>query len=308
MDVLDDILNTLDLRGALYFRTDFTPPWAVTVPDLGAAARFHLVVKGACHVGFDAGATAELEAGDLVLIPRGRPHVLADRPGREAPPLERVLETAGYDGSGVLVMGGGDAAARTRMVCGHFSFRPGADHPLLRALPDHLVIKAAMRAEEPWLDEALRLVVDKVFAVELGSLAAATRLSEIVFIELLRVGIRQSPSLAAILEGLNDRQIGRALELIHLRPDEPWTVERLASAVGMSRSRFAERFQTLMGTGPMAYLGEWRLQKALALLADPRGTVQEVATRCGYQSPAAFTRAFAGKFGLPPSVYRRTHA
>ncbi len=305
MDLLDDILGTLDLRGVLYFRTDFTPPWAVTVPEFEQAARFHLVVQGSCHVAFPSGAAAQLGPGDLILIPRGRSHVVADRAGREAPPLESVLEEAGYRGDGVLVAGGGDSQATTQLVCGHFSFRSGADHPVLRALPEFVVTTAATRAREPWLDDMLRLVARRVFADEVGSTATVTRLSEIVFIELLRVGIGQSEGLASVLEAFRDRQIGQALELIHARPAEAWTVESLASGVGMSRSRFAERFSALMGTSPMAYLSDWRLQKALSLLDDSRSSVQQVAVQTGYRSPAAFTRAFSGRFGFSPSAYRQ---
>ncbi len=308
MDVLDDIIETLDLKGVLYFRTDFSAPWAVTVPDLEQAARFHLVVQGRCRVEFASGEATTLGPGDLVMIPKGRRHVLADRPGRDAPPLEEVLSVLGYDGEGVLVVGDGDPDASTQMVCGHYSFRRRADHPLLRALPDHLVVTQTMRAREPWLDEMLRLVARRVFSDAIGSAASVTRLSEIIFIELLRVAIGQSEGLQAVLEGFRDRQVGKALALMHRAPERPWTVEALAAEVGMSRSRFAERFRGLLGVGPMSYLGDWRLQRALALLDDTRSSVQEVARRTGYRSPAAFSRAFVGKFGIAPSDYRRASA
>jgi len=305
MDVLNDILDTLNLKGALYFRTDFSPPWAVTVPDLDQAARFHLVVQGTCRIEFPSGASVDLGAGDLVLIPKGRSHVLADQAGRTAPPLETVLDNVGYDGEGVLVVGDGDPNSSTQLICGHFNFRRDADHPILRALPEYLLTTASMRARQPWLDEMLRLVAQRVFSKDIGSKASVIRLSEIVFIELLRVGIDQSEELCSILEAFKDRQIGQALQLIHAKAAEPWTVESLASEVGMSRSRFAERFSDLMDTGPMAYLSDWRLQKALSLLDDSRCSVQQVAIQTGYQSPAAFTRAFSGKFGVPPREYRR---
>ena len=308
MDVLNDILDTLNLKGALYFRTDFSDPWSVTVPDLNQAARFHLVVQGHCHVQFPDSRAVDLGPGDLVLIPRGRQHVLADSACETAPELETVLKDVGYRGDGVLVVGEGDPNATPQMVCGHYTFRNGADHPILRALPDYLVTSASVRAREPWLDEMLRLVVQRVFSEEMGSTAAVTRLSEIVFIELLRVGIGQSEELQMVLSAFRDRHIGRSLQLIHSRPAEPWTVESLAAEVGMSRSRFAERFSELMGTGPMTYLSDWRLQKALSLLDDCRCSVQQVAIQTGYQSPAAFSRAFSGKFGLPPTEYRRNIA
>lgn len=305
MDVLNDILDTLKLSGALYFRTDFSPPWAITVPNLAQAARFHLVVQGNCHVKFSNDASVLLGPGDLVLIPRGRSHILADNPERPATELESVLTENKYDGQGVLVVGDGDPNASTQMVCGHLSFRFGADHPILRALPEYLLTTSSLRAREPLLDEMLRLLARRVFSETLGSMAAVTRLSEIVFIELLKVGIHQSAELHAILLAFNDRQIGRALQLMHSEFSHTWTVESLASKVAMSRSRFAERFSELIGMSPMAYLSEWRLQKALSLLDDSRCSIQQVAMQTGYQSPAAFTRAFSSKFGSPPTEYRK---
>ncbi|MGB3176794.1 MAG: AraC family transcriptional regulator [Albidovulum sp.] len=308
MDILDDILDTLGLRGALYFRTDFSAPWAVTVPEFGAAARFHLVMQGQLNVTTACGTELTMGPGDLVMIPRGWSHVLADAPGRAAQLLDNVLKETGYDGQGVLRIGTGDDSASTQLLCGHFTFRDRADHPILRALPDHILITAAMRLREPLLDEMLRLAARRAFSDRLGSTAAITRLSEIVFIETLRAGIGQSPELMARINGFRDRQIGRALELIHLSPDKSWTVESLATEVAMSRSRFAERFRDLMGTGPMSYLSDWRLQKSLAMLERSQSNIQEIAGLAGYASPAAFTRAFAGKFGIAPSEYRRRAA
>ncbi len=305
MDILDDILSTLNLKGALYFRTDFSGAWATTVPELAGAARFHLVVQGTCHVTFRSGASVTLQPGDLVLIPGGREHILADKPGRPAPPLETVLSDVGYDGSGVLAIGDGDSNASTQMVCGHFSFRDGADHALLRALPDYLVTTASDRAKAPLLDETLRLIVRRIFRPEPGSTAAVKRLSESVYVELLRLGAEHSAAMQSILAAVQDPQIGKALSKMHEDPQHPWTVESLAADVGMSRSRFADRFRGLLGMSPMAYLSEWRLQKALSLLDESRFSVSQVAVQSGYQSPAAFTRAFAAKFGTSPTDYRR---
>lgn len=305
MNVLDDILSTLNLKGVLYFRTDLTPPWAVTVPDLEQAARFHLCVQGTCLVGFEDGQYVELKPGDLILIPRGRSHTLSCTPVEQAPPLESVLEDADYDGEGVLVIGDGHPNASTQLICGHFTFREGADHPLLRALPSYLMTCSATRAREVWLDEILRLLTQKMFHEGAVGNATVTRLSEVFFIELLRLGVDQTPEMASILTALTDRQIGRALQLMHRQADQPWTVGRLAGEVGMSRSSFADRFSELMGMGPMSYLSEWRLQKALSLLEDTGCSVQQAAAGTGYQSPAAFTRAFTTRFGYSPRDLKR---
>lgn len=305
MDLIDDILSTLNLKGALYFRTDFSAPWGVTVPEHKGAARFHLVIQGRCHVRLASGKTLTLGPGDLILIPAGRSHELADDPSRNVPALETVLSDAGYKGEGVLIIGEGDASASTQMVCGHFTFREGADHPLLRALPDFIVLSAADRAREPLLDDTLRLVTQRIFETKPGSMASVIRLTEASFIELVRSSAARGGDLAGIMAAFEDRQIARALKCVHEHANMPWSVETLAQEAGMSRSRFAERFRDLLGMSPMAYLSEWRLQKALAMLDDTRASVQQIAVEAGYQSPAAFTRAFAGRFGRPPSEYRR---
>lgn len=307
-DALDDVFETLDLKGTLYFRTDFSGPWAVTVPDLPEAARFHLVLQGECHINIVGGAQIGLRPGDLVMIPRGRSHVLADRPGRIAPPLETVLRDAGYDGRGVLRLGQSDPQASTQLICGHYSFRHMADHPILAALPDHILVTAAMRLGMPWLDEVLRIMGRRVFSDSQGSAISIKRLSEVVFVEVVRAGIASDETLSGVLAGFRDPQIGHALSLIHDAPEKPWSVASLAGEVGMSRSAFAERFRSLVGLAPVTYLSEWRLQKALPMLDHTRQSVQQVASQTGYQSSAAFSRAFSAKFGISPSEYRRASA
>lgn len=305
MDILGDILGTLDLKGALYFRTDFSPPWGVTVPSLQQAARFHLVIQGECHVNVQGGEQFKLGPGDLVLIPNGASHILSDKPLSKAPPLEKVLQQHNYQGEGTLSVGTGNPEASTQMVCGHYTFRQYAEHPIIQALPSHLVTTNSCRAKHPLLDNVLRLVSQIIFTDKAGSEAAITRLSEVIFIELLRSGIGHQPALQSIMDAFHDPKISRSLKLIHHHHSEPWTVESLASEVAMSRSRFANRFSELLGTGPMAYLANWRLQKSLALLDNARLSVQQIAEQSGYQSPSAFTRAFSGKFGTSPRDYRR---
>ena len=304
-DVLSDIFDTIRVRGTLYFRTDYSSPWAIKVPTYANAARFHLVVQGRCHVTLPSGRFADLGPGDLIVVTRGQEHVLADAPDRSPAPLERVIQESGYNGKGAFVLGKGNPAASTQMVCGHFGFAEGADHPLLRVLPEIIVMTAADSARHVLLDDTLRLVTRCAFSNALGAAAAISRLSEVFFIEVLRASIGQSPELARVLEAMTDPQIGRALQLIHQDVAKPWTVESLAHEVGMSRSRFAERFSELIGEGPMSYLSDWRLQRALVLLSEPRVNVQTVAAKVGYLSAAAFTRAFAQKFGAPPSEFRQ---
>ncbi len=302
MDPLDDILETLALKGALYFRTDFHGEWSVTVPERPGAARFHLLVQGRVRAGIGA-VELEMGPGDLLLIPRGRPHVLAS-PGAAltgAPPLDRALAAAGFDGAGPFALGEGPRERATQLICGEFAFRRGADHALLRALPDHLHVAAAARAGAPWLDDALRLVARRVAEGGAGARATVTRLSEIVFIEAVRAGLAGE---ARFLAAFADPRLGRALRAIHAEPARGWTLAALAAEAGMSRTVFAERFRAAIGAGPMSYLADWRMQKALALLERGDRPVSAVAAAAGYRSAAAFSRAFAQHFGGPPSEFR----
>jgi hypothetical protein len=192
-DLLSDVFETIRLKGTLYFRTDCSPPWAITVPAYEQAARFHFVIQGCCHVSLPSGTNVVLEPGDLVLIPRGREHVLADRLGRVPAPLERVIQESGYDGKGAFVIGKGDPQATTQMVCGHLGFSQGADHPLLGALPEVILITHPDRDRYPLLDESLRLVARRALSDEVGAAASIARLSEVIFIEAVRASVERHP-------------------------------------------------------------------------------------------------------------------
>lgn len=307
MDVLSDVLDTVGLRGTLYFRTCSSPPWGVRVPQYQSAARFHLVARGRCLVNFENGTQVQLEAGDMIVIPRGAPHVLTDRADSPVLSLDDVLERAGYDGEGVLVYGGAENAnATTELICGHFNFGAGADHPLLRALPSFLHVTANLRLRHQWLDETMRLMARLMFAETPGAQASVIRLSEVLFVESIRACAQDDATLKQLLDAMLDPRIGKALILIHREPARDWTVASLGAAVALSRSRFAAQFQELMGCSPMAYLSQWRLQKARSQLLHSRVSVNQVAVQVGYKSAAAFSRAFAQHFGMPPMAVRQS--
>lgn len=308
MDPLSEILSTLNMQGMFYFRTSFAGKWGVTVPDYKQAARFHLVVQGDLVVGLPSGETIKLHAGDLILIPQGRSHILSDSVCATAPPLETVLEDANYDGNGLLAIGEGYEHKKTKLICGHFSFRDGADHPLLRALPEYFVITPSQMAENPLLEDIMRILLRQVFSKSSDSTASITRLSETMFIEILRQNLVGNAAYSKIMNAFTDQKISQAISIIHASPNIGWTVETLACEIGMSRTRFATRFKELLNMGPMAYLSEWRLQKSLPLLASSGLNVQQIASQTGYKSAAAYSRAFAGHFGFPPSEYRQRAA
>lgn len=307
MDVLSEILDRIELRGTLYFRTRFSPPFAIAVPSFQEAVRFHLVVRGQCNVSLADGQTVALSAGELALVPRGAAHILSGDSSPEPVELDRVVEESGFKGEGVLVWGDTttDLDAETQLLCGHFTFIEGCTHPLLRAMPDLLKVSAASRARRPLLDGALQLVAHASHRDEPGAHGSTTRLSEVVFIEAICAAGDNHPEVARILQALTEPRVGRALALIHSTPDAPWTLARLAEEAGMSRTRFAEHFRTVMGTSPVSYLAEWRLQRARAQILQSREAIQIVARKSGFTSAAGFTRAFARRFGQSPRELRR---
>ena len=306
MDALSDILDTIQLRGTLYFRTAFSPPWSVAVPAYGKAARFHLAAQGRCHVRIGEDRDVVLNTGDMIVIPDGAAHILCDSPGTTPAALEDVMQRTGYRGEGVLSYGGESRPdADTKLICGHFNFAESIDHPLLRALPDHLLVTAELRAQATWLDELMRLITRQMFAEAPGVAASVIRLSEALFIEVIRTCADQNEALRNVVDAMDDPRIGRAISLMHREFGKDWTLDRIAAEVGMSRSRFVDRFQRLMDCAPIAYLSELRLQKAARMLADTRDPIQSIASRVGYQSPAAFTRAFTNRYGHSPRSVRQ---
>lgn len=304
MDLLSDILDSLSLQGQFYFRTCFNSPWSIGVPNYASAIRFHYADQGECWIRAGDGTPIHMRQGDLVLVPAGAAHVLSDIPERKPVELQRVMADNDYGDGPLFMVGEGCESASTQLLCGHFTFAEGSDHPLLRSLPDLLHISASMRRSTFWLDEALRLMSRQMAGENPGSMAVVRRMSEIIFIETIRSSGSQSEQLSGLMEALSDPKISRAIEAMHRDVATQWTVEALAGEAAMSRSRFAARFQALVGCGPLTYLAEWRLQKACALLREGKTSIQEVAGRIGYQSPAAFTRAFANMFGESPTSFR----
>lgn len=305
MDVLSDILDLLQLRGTLYFRTAFAPPWSVAVPAFGKAARFHLSVEGQCHILIGDRHDILLNPGDLIVIPGGAAHTLCDAPNSTPATLDTVIEQTGYTGDGVLAYSAQEPSEATiKLICGHLNFAEGAEHPLLGALPDFFLVTPALRAKAVWLDEILRLIARQMFADAPGARASVIRLSEAMFIEVIRACAEQDPKLRSILEAMADPRIGKALHLMHRDIEQEWTLDGIARMAGMSRSRFADRFQRMMGCAPMTYLADLGLQKAMNLLTSTGCSVQAAAARVGYRSPAAFSRAFTNRFGCSPRVVR----
>jgi AraC-like DNA-binding protein len=300
VDVLGEVLTTLELSSQLYFRAELSSPFAIAVPEERGVIRFHVAAEGQFTIGMPDAEPLIIGTGDLVLVPHGAAHVLSDHPDTAAKPLSAVLDASGFDGVGPLLFGGG--GERTVVVCGHFGFGDTSLHPLVAGLPPLLHLRAAGGASYEWMEHVVRRIECEARTRQIGYGEVARRLSEILLVEVLRA---QAEVDLAALSALADPQLGRALEAIHARPHESWSLEALARIAGHSRTLFAERFRERLGVTPMKYLTTWRMQKARGLLARAENSVAEVARRVGYHSESAFNRAFRAEFGAAPGRYRR---
>jgi AraC family transcriptional regulator, activator of mtrCDE len=315
LDLLSDILTRMALKGTLYFRTSFTPPFGVKVPAFENVARFHFVQRGELKVHVPAtGETKRLTQGDLILIPHGAEHMLLcnEVQPMDALPLDRVLQDAGYQGDGVLIYGGDEDDRDTQLVCGHFSFsgppgRQGTGHMLLDRLPPFIVIENYGEEAGAWMQSTLRMIGSEVTGARIGGDLIALKLSEVLFAQAIRAYLEhQSPNDAA-LAGFADPRISRALTAFHNAPAEEWSVEGLAREAGMSRTAFAQMFSDKMDVTPMQYLTNWRMQIACHGLTENNWNVADAAAEVGYASEAAFSRVFKKQIGLSPAAYRTMH-
>jgi AraC-like DNA-binding protein len=316
-DVLSDVLRAVRLTGAVYFDFELSSPWVAEAPpsrDIAAKVmpgaqrviEYHLIARGTCWGHAIGQEPMQLREGDLILFPQGDPHVLSSAPGMRAEPDMTVFARSTTPLPLVYELGGG-GPERARVVCGFLGCDERPYNPLLTALPNVIHLSAAAPHGSPgWLGTLLNIAVSESGGARAGSENVLARLSELMFVEAIRRYIEMlPPAESGWLAGLRDPVVGQALAALHGTADEPWTVERLARLVGVSRSVFAERFTEMVGQPPMQYLALWRMQLASRLLAEGR-VVAAVADAVGYESEAAFSRAFKKLVGQGPAAWRKS--
>ncbi|WP_250536813.1 AraC family transcriptional regulator [Caballeronia sp. AZ10_KS36] len=330
MDALSDVLRLLRLSGAVYLNGHFTAPWCVVgqvapamcatfLPRAERVVSFHLILEGWCRAALtdDPASAIRVDAGELLVVPQGEAHLMGSSLDLDPTPAEelvaRYLATSPGDVMRLCVGGEGSGeeagkeAGRTRIVCGFLACDDMLVNPVLASLPRLFKIDMRNDPQSAWLESSLRFAVTEAAEWRPGSATVLARLSELLFVEAVRRCIASMPEdRRGWLAGVEDRFVGKALALLHAQPGHDWTVDELARRVGLSRSALAQRFTQLLGQAPMQYLACWRLQVAAQdLLAGPR-PIAAVAERVGYESEAAFNRAFKRQFGMPPASWRRS--
>jgi AraC-like DNA-binding protein len=322
MDALSDVLRVVRLNGAVYLDGEFAAPWCVIgradselcAGYLSCAERvvsFHFITGGTCWARLpdDPASALRIEAGEIVVVPQGETHILGSatnlKPVSSADVLANHIQAAPGQIMKLTHGGGGPV---TRMVCGFLGGENVLGNPLLTALPR--IFKVDMRGTRAaWLQSSLQFAAQEAAQMRSGSTTVLGKLSEVLFVEAIRRYIDTLPEeQTGWLAGLRDPAIARALTLMHGDISRPWSVEELGRQAGLSRSGLAERFTRLIGMSPMHYLGHWRMQVAAQELTDTPASLAQIAERVGYESEAAFSRAFKKAYGQAPATWRRARS
>jgi AraC-like DNA-binding protein len=310
MDPLSDLLRVVRLDGAYFFAVEASGPWSVdTAPARELSPRilpaaehlisYHLLTEGKCYGGLRGEDQVELVAGDVLVFPHGDAHVMSSAPGLRPGPRVHSATSARYPETVVL---GNDGPRGASFVCGFLGCDRRPFNPLLATLPHRMHVRDMSGA---WLGNFTRQLTDASRLGRPGGDAVLTRLAELMFIEVLRRYLDElPPEQTGWLAGLRDEIVGRVLALLHARPGHPWTLPELAREAASSRSNVARRFTDLVGQPPMQYLAQWRMQVAANLLVQSGAKVATIASEVGYDSEAAFSRAFKKATGLAPGAWR----
>lgn len=346
MDVLSDVLRVIRLAGSVFFTARLYEPWAfasasgeelaeLMIPEAECLTLFHIVAEGEFWLSREGQPPVHVRSGEAVIVPHADAHVMGSDPRLTPEPITPVLSGLPDEGvpEGIPHVDSGGEGRPCRLICGYLHCGQRFN-PLLGALPRVLLVRRANGAvlvgpptddvgvgtggpdarvlrpgEADWLETTLRFTMEEAEKRRSGGGAMLARLTEILFVEVVRTYMEQMPSgHSGWLAGVRDPEVGRALQLLHARPEQGWTVESLAREVGKSRSALAQRFVDLVGTPPMRYLSEWRMQLAKRLMRRPGLGTAEVASRVGYGSEAAFNRAFKRHVGEPPATWRSQQA
>jgi AraC-like DNA-binding protein len=319
MDALSDVLKVANLTGGVFLHAEFFAPWCVAgrlspehcAPALGPASHliiYHYVIEGSFRIRVEGEDGKELVvgAGEVVLLPRNDLHLIGSDLS-VAPVVGSDIIHPPKDG-GLFSIHHGGAGERTRMICGFLGSNSAKGNPVISTLPPLLKLNVEEGGAAEWIRSTFQYAAEEVSAGRVGSETVLAKLSELLFVEAVRRYAETFPDgQTGWFAGLREPFVARALALLHRDTTRRWTVEDLGREVGLSRSALADRFIRLIGVPPMHYLAGWRMEIAAQKLRNTNASLAQVAEIVGYDSEAAFSRAFKKTFGTAPATWRRSN-
>ena len=321
MDVLSDVLRAVRLTGAVYFDVRAREPWVAetpatqnicsrVMPESEHAIAFHIMMEGWCwaQLADESEPPVRLEKGDAVIFPEGAGHFMTTERGKRAEPDMELYYRPNDRVLPFVLRELGGTGAPARFVCGYLGCDARPFNPILDALPRLLHVRASSLGGH-LTNDLIRVALEENENPRAGGETILSKLSELMFLQAVRQFIDGLPEQSkGWLSGLRDRHISVALRLMHARPEASWTIDALAREAGLSRSAFAERFTDIVGVPPMQYLANWRLQRAAHMLERQSISIAQAAAAVGYESEAAFNRAFKKQVGVPPGAWRKARS
>jgi AraC-like DNA-binding protein len=314
MDALSELLRVVKLSGAMFYNSSCSAPWCLRSPKSSSflpyiraqashVIEFHHITEGTAYVRVGE-ETTPLVAGDIVMMPHGDAHEMGA--GHGGPPIDGQAALPALWAGRIEFATFGGGGPVTGLVCGYLACDGQLLKPVLTGLPRVVRVNIRTNPSDEWLDNMLRHAVSQAAAAMPGSGVILAHLAEVLFTEVLRRYLLSLPEgRTGWLAGAGDPAVGRALAALHSKPAHDWTIDELAQEASISRSALTEKFTRYLGVAPMAYLTDWRLELGAEALRTTSRSVQSVALDVGYESEAAFNRAFKRKFAAPPARYRR---
>ncbi len=320
MDALSDVLRVAHLTGGVFLHAEFSEPWCMAArvppeqcaPALGPASHliiYHYIVEGHLRIRVEGedGEDIVIGAGELVLLPRNDMHLMGS--DLSLPPVAGSDIIHPPKDGGLYSIHHGGAGRRTRMICGFLGCDSAEGNPVISTLPPLLKLNVEQSGAGEWIRSTFRYAADEIAAGRPGSETVLAKLSELLFVEAVRRYAEVLPDgQTGWLAGLHEPYVARALALLHRDITRRWTVDDLSREVGLSRSALADRFIRLIGVPPMHYLANWRMQVATQKLRNTNASLAQIAAIVGYESEAAFSRAFKKAFSVAPATWRRSHS
>ena len=320
MDAVSDVLRVAHLTGGVFLHAEFFAPWCIAgrlapehcAPALGPASHliiYHYVIEGNFRIRVEGEDGKELVvgAGEVVLLPRNDLHLIGS--DLSVPPVVGSDIIHPPKDGGLSSIRHGGTGERTRMICGFLGCSSAKGNPVLSTLPPLLKLNVEQGGAAEWIRSTFQYAAEEVSTGRVGSETVLAKLSELLFVEAVRRYAETLPDgQTGWFAGLREPFVARALALLHRDVTRRWTVDDLGREVGLSRSALADRFIRLIGVPPMHYLANWRMEVAAQKLRNTNASLAQVAEIVGYDSEAAFSRAFKKAFGTAPATWRRSNS
>lgn len=299
VDVLADVLDTLRFRGSIFFRSRLAAPWGMSLTKL-KNPRFHIALSGDCYIGVDDASkkVINIQHMDIVMLPHGEMHWIADRPGRKLTPSKQAGDACEL---GMPLFQNGEIT--NKLICGLIDYEKDMLHPIIGSLPSALHFSGIKKNDSIWM--TVLLIDAEMEKEETSQTSIIDRLTEVLFMQLLNKHISENKEITGFFAALRDKRIHRALESIHNNPQYPWTLDLLAEQVNMSRATLNRHFNETVGVPPMTYILNWRITKAYQLIKHSTNTIEQIADLVGFSSARTLAKSFQRHYGMTPTELRR---